>query len=45
VDENPATRNHLWILLGMILVSFVIEVAYRSVTGRQIHLLRNAHKE
>jgi hypothetical protein len=19
VDENPATRNHLWILLGMIL--------------------------
>jgi amino acid transporter len=45
VDENPATRNHLWILLGMILVSFGIELAYRAITGRQIHLLRNAHKE
>jgi amino acid transporter len=44
VDENPATRNHLWILLGMILVSFGIELVYRSITGRQIHLLRNAHK-
>ena len=44
VEENPATRNHLWILLGMILVSFGIEVVYRSITGRQIHLLRNARK-
>jgi len=45
VDENPATRNHLWILLGMILLSFVIELVYRSVTGRQIHLLRDARTE
>ena len=42
VDENPATRNHLWILLGMILVSFAIELAYRGITGRRIHLVRNA---
>jgi amino acid transporter len=40
VDENPATRNHLWILLGMILVSFGIEIAYRGITGRRIHLLK-----
>jgi hypothetical protein len=44
VDENPATRNHLWILLGMILVSFGIEGAYRGITGRRIHLVRNTHK-
>jgi len=44
VDENPATRNHLWILLGMILVSFGIEVAYRGITGRRISLVRNSHK-
>jgi hypothetical protein len=40
VDENPATRNHLWILLGMILASFAIELAYRGITGREIHLAR-----
>jgi hypothetical protein len=42
VDENPATRNHLWILLGMILVSFGIEFAYRGITGRQIRLVKQA---
>jgi amino acid transporter len=40
VDENPATRNHLWILAGMILVSFGIEIVYRKLTGRGIHLVR-----
>lgn len=40
VDENPATRNHLWILLGMILVSFGIEIAYRRLTGRGINLIK-----
>jgi amino acid transporter len=44
VDENPATRRHLWILLGMILVSFGAELAYRGITGRRIHLVRNARK-
>jgi hypothetical protein len=44
VDENPATRNHLWILLGMIAVSFGIELAYRGITGRRIRLVRNAHE-
>jgi hypothetical protein len=42
VDENPATRNHLWILLGMILVSFAIELVYRRLTGRAINLIKNA---
>jgi hypothetical protein len=40
VDENPATRQHLWILVGMIVVSFVIEVVYRQVTGRTLGLAR-----
>jgi len=40
VDENPATRNHLWILVGMILVSLGIELVYRSITGRRIRLVR-----
>jgi len=44
VDENPATRHHLWILLGMILVSFAIEVVYRGITGRRIHLVTRAGK-
>ena len=44
VDENPATRNHLWILAGMILVSFGIELAHRSITGRRIHLSQKAAK-
>jgi amino acid transporter len=35
VEENPATRNHLWILLGMIAVSFGMEFIYRRVTGRK----------
>jgi amino acid transporter len=29
VDENPATRNHLWILAGMIAVSFLVEIVRR----------------
>ncbi len=44
VDENPATRYHLWILAGMTLVSFAIELAYRSITGRAIRLVRKAAK-
>ena len=42
VDENPATRNHLWILLGMILVSLGIELAYRRLTGHSLLRARNA---
>ncbi|GGG47572.1 APC family permease [Bizionia arctica] len=30
VDENPATKDHLWILAGMIVLSFVIEKVYRT---------------
>lgn len=41
VDENPATRNHLWILAGMIAVSFLIEFVYRRATGRTIRMVRN----
>jgi uncharacterized protein len=40
VDENPATRHHLWILFGMIAVSCVIEVVYRGITGRKINLAK-----
>lgn len=39
VEENPATRNHLWILAGMIAVSLAIEVIYRRVTGRRIAIV------
>jgi uncharacterized membrane protein HdeD (DUF308 family) len=42
VDENPATRYHLWILVGMILMSFGIEFAYRRITGRRLDLARQA---
>ena len=40
VAENPATRNHLWILAGMITASLAIESAYRGITGRKIRLHR-----
>lgn len=40
VDENPATRNQLWILAAMVAVSFLIEVVYRAASGRTIHLRR-----
>ncbi|QDU77942.1 Inner membrane transport protein YbaT [Bremerella volcania] len=40
VDENAATRKHLWILFGMIVLSLAIEVVYRSVTGRKIRLVK-----
>ncbi|MEW4563523.1 APC family permease [Bremerella sp. JC770] len=42
VGENPATRQHLWILLGMIGVSVAIEVIYRGITGRHIRLAKKA---
>jgi hypothetical protein len=38
VDENPATRDHLWILGGMIAASLAIELIYRGFTGRRIDL-------
>jgi amino acid transporter len=42
VAENPATSRHLWILLGMIVVSFGIEIVYRRLTGRKIRLVDEA---
>ena len=36
VDENPATRHHLWILAGMIALSLITEIVYREATGRTI---------
>lgn len=39
VDENPMTRNHLWILVGTIVASFAIEIAKRRITGAHLHLL------
>ena len=41
VDENPATRNHLWILVGMIVLAVGIEIIYRRTTGRTIRLARH----
>jgi hypothetical protein len=38
VDENLATRFHLWILVGMIVGSFAIEIFYRKITGRKTRL-------
>ena len=38
VWQDPATRSQLWILIGMILASFTIETAYRTWTGREIHM-------
>jgi hypothetical protein len=43
VDENPATRNHLWILAAMIAASLAIELVYRGVTGRRIELHVRRH--
>lgn len=31
VEENPASRNHLWILAGMVAASFLIESGYRRM--------------
>ena len=44
MDENSVTSNHLWILAGMILVSFGMEFVYRRITGRKIHLFQEAVK-
>lgn len=38
--EDPATRNQVWILVGMILTSVLTEVVYRAITKREIHLGR-----
>lgn len=38
VWQDVATRSQLWILVGMIVLSFAIEVLYRSLTGRIVHL-------
>lgn len=35
VDENPASRSHLWILAGMIAGSWLIEVLYRRLARRR----------
>jgi amino acid transporter len=43
VEENPATRNHLWILVGMIVGSLLVETLYRGLTGRHIRLRKRAH--
>lgn len=44
VDENPATRNHLWILVGMIVGSLALEIVYRFLTRRKLHFLSETAK-
>jgi amino acid transporter len=39
VDENPGTRDHLWILVGMVATSFGAELVYRRITGRSMNLV------
>lgn len=34
VDENPATENQMWIVVGTIVLSFAIEVLYRWTGAR-----------
>lgn len=38
--SNPASRFHLYILVGMIAFSFFIEFTYRKITKRTIHLVK-----
>ncbi|MCO6045960.1 APC family permease [Aeoliella sp. ICT_H6.2] len=45
IDENPHSRRQLWILVGMVAVSLLIEVTYRAYSGRSIHLVRRHHKK
>ena len=40
VAENPATRSHLYVVVGMIVASVLIECLYRGSTGRKISLKR-----
>jgi hypothetical protein len=40
VWQDTATRGQLWILAGMIALAVAIEVIYRAVTGREVHLGR-----
>ncbi len=40
VWKVPATRDHLWILVAMIIGSLVLEAVYRAATKRGIHLGR-----
>lgn len=36
-EENPTSRYQIWILLGMIGASCVVELIYRGVTRREVH--------
>lgn len=40
VWQDTATRSHLWILVAMVGASLLLEVSYRGLTKRQIHLGR-----
>jgi amino acid transporter len=36
--ESPQTKNQIWILVGMIIISLLIELIYRGITKREIHM-------
>jgi amino acid transporter len=36
--EDPATRNQVWIIVGMILAALLTEIIYRAITKREIRL-------
>ena len=37
-EEDPATRNQVWIIVGMILAALFAEIIYRSITKRELRL-------
>jgi hypothetical protein len=38
IAENPLSRYHLWILIGMVAMSLLMEVTYRAWSGRTIYV-------
>lgn len=36
--QNSDTRNQLWILVAMIVISVLIEISYRAATKREVHM-------
>ena len=38
-EDDPRTKQQIWILAGMLVSAFLVEVIYRGITGRRIDLL------
>lgn len=44
VDENPATRRHLWGLAGLVVASLAFETACRLMSRRHVRLISPRHR-